>query len=82
MCGGFEMPDHILAGLQMAIDENRQGWAVTNYAAVVGLSRINSDDQIETTLALYYADGQPDYTTEGLLIQGDRLRASVHEEQE
>jgi hypothetical protein len=76
------MTDHIMTGLQAGIDENNQGWSVVNYAAVVGLSRINSDDQIETTLALYYADGQPDYTTEGLLIQGDRLRASVHEEQE
>jgi len=76
------MTDHILAGLQAGVDDANSGWSVVNYAAVVGLARLNSEDQIETTIALYYADGQPDYTTEGLLIQGDRLRASVHEEWE
>lgn len=76
------MSEHILNGLQKAVDGDGPGWAVMHYAAVVGLSRINSEGQIETTVGLYYADGQADYTTEGLLIQGDRLRASVHEEQE
>lgn len=76
------MTDHILTGLQTAIDETGSAWSVVNYAAVVGLARLNAEGQIETTVALYYADGQPDYTTEGLLIQGDRLRAAVHEEWE
>jgi hypothetical protein len=78
------MAEPILAGLQTAIDRdvNGAGWTVAHYAAVVGLQRLTADGQIETTIALYYADGQADYTTEGLLVQGDRLRAQVYEERD
>ena len=78
------MSDHILHGLQEAVNDDAagMGWTIANYAAVVGLQRINAEGQIETTVGLYYQDGQPDYTTEGLLIQGDRLRAQVYEDRE
>lgn len=63
--------DPILAGLQAGIDRDRpDGWSVTNYVAVVGLSRINDDGQVENSAGVYYADGQPDYTTRGLLDKG------------
>jgi hypothetical protein len=62
--------DPILNGLQAGIDRDRAGWNVTNYVCVVGISRINDEGQIETSAGVYYADGQPDYTTKGLLNKG------------
>jgi hypothetical protein len=67
------MSDEILNGIQETVNRDQPGWAVSHYAVVVGLEHITADG-IETGVGLYMPDGQPDYVTEGLLAQGERLR--------
>lgn len=74
--------DAITAALQDAIDHNAAGWRVSHYVAVVGLDRINSDGQVETSAAIYHPDGQADYITNGLLLKADHLLAECDDEED
>jgi hypothetical protein len=67
--------DPILAGLQDAIDKDDDGtWRVSYYAAIVFYERLDADGELIHGLSLYSKDGQPDFITEALIAQGDRLR--------
>jgi hypothetical protein len=73
------MSDPITDGLQKAVDIQRPGYTVTNFAAIVGMQTVDENGRVKTVVTLYHPIDQPDYTTEGLLYRGDRLLNETEE---
>jgi hypothetical protein len=65
------MTDHLLRGIQSAINIDQPGFTVAHHAVIVGLQRLDDASGIQSGVGT--PDGQPDDSAEGLLIQGDRL---------
>ena len=77
--------DPILAAIQQSLDTGGDGWcgwSVAHYVVVIGLARVTADGEVETDECLRSPDGQPSYTTEGLLIHGERMWDQIESESE
>lgn len=71
------MTDHNMRRIQSAINIDQPGCTVAGYAVISGLQRLDEAHGIESAVEFYTPDGQPDYTTKGAPIQGDRLRTTA-----
>lgn len=73
--------DPIKDEIQKYLDEHeRDGWTVTQYVIAMGLSRIDSDGNIES-IAWYHApQGQADWQTQGLLHSAVELSEAAEAE--
>jgi hypothetical protein len=60
--------DIIELALQHAVDQALgSDWLVTHYAAVVGFQRCDENGVVHNEARLFIPEGQPPYTTAGLL---------------
>lgn len=62
--------DPIRIELQRLLDLEKEGWSVAHYATMVGIDRVSDDGTVETATFVHAPDGQADYMTGGLLIDG------------
>lgn len=66
---------------RILLDAAGDGWSATQFVIAMGLERINSDGQLETTAWHWAPPGQPDWQTSGLLDHAlESLRHSDVEE--
>lgn len=64
----------LLEDIQKALNAQDPGWHVNHYVCIVGAERVNSEGELESLNALFIADGQAPYITNGLLCAIDELR--------
>lgn len=73
MNGNAAMPDYIREAIQRFLNEEGDGWNLTQYVIAMGLERILPDGSVES-IGWYTAPSeQPDWQTGGLLEQAIEL---------
>jgi hypothetical protein len=72
--------DPVRAALQQILDACGDGWTVADYCVVMGLERVNSDGEIETTPWWTAPTQQATWITDGLIIALDRMHAAAVEQ--
>jgi len=60
--------------IQRLLNDDAEGWVVSEFVLALGLQRINSDQQIESTPWVWAPKDQPDWITDGLLLAASELR--------
>ena len=60
--------------IQRLLNDEGEGWVVGEFVLALGLQRINSDGQIESTPWVWAPADQPDWITDGLLRAASELR--------
>lgn len=57
----------IVAAVQAMLDDEKEGWQVSQYVLSLGLVRMNSDGAMESVAYVWSPAEQPDWATDGLL---------------
>ena len=65
---------NIVAAIQAMLDEEHDGWQVSQYVLALGLARMNSDSQMESIAYVWSPAEQPDWATDGLLQSAVSIR--------
>jgi hypothetical protein len=76
------MGEPIREAIQAFLDTLDGGWTVTNFCIPMGIERVNAGE-FESTVWMYEPPFQPNYTTDGLLMEADRIQnqyATVEED--
>jgi len=60
--------------IQKLLNADNEGWVVNEFVLALGLQRMNSDGQIESTAWVWAPKEQPDWMTDGLLRAAAELR--------
>ena len=69
--------DLIRAALQNLLNAEGDCWLLDDFVLVLGLQRINSDGQVESTAWVWSPMEQADYKTDGLLSAALELRCDT-----
>lgn len=56
-----------MAAIQAMLDDENEGWQVSQFVLALGLARMNSDGQMESVAYIWSPPEQPDWCTDGLL---------------
>ena len=64
----------IRAALQAMLDQYGDGWQVAQFVVCLGLEKVNTDGELESTPWVYAPPGQPDWQTDGLLEAAAEMR--------
>jgi hypothetical protein len=67
------MSEPIREAIQAFLDTIGDGWTVTNFCIPMGIERVNAGE-FESTVWMYEPPFQPNYTTDGLLLEADRIQ--------
>lgn len=70
------MSDQIREAIQKVLNQEGDGWTVTQYVVAMGLEKLNPDGEIEATAWYYAPDNQASWQTCGLLDQAIALHES------
>lgn len=71
--------DQIQQSIQKLLDEEGDGWTLTQYVVCMGLARMTNDG-VESVAWYYAPDEQPDWQTKGLLEQATILHDNADDE--
>ena len=64
----------IRAAIQAVLDSYGDGWQVAQYVACLGLERVNSDGELESSPWILAPPQQPEWMTDGLLEAALEMR--------
>lgn len=65
--------DPIRAAIQKILDDCGDGWTLADYVVVMGLERIDSDQELESTSWWLAGKGQASWKTAGLIVELDQM---------
>ena len=67
----IDHPGSIAAVIQAMLDEDGEGWHLSQYVLCLGLEQVDADGRLHSVAYVWSPPDQPDWSTDGL------LRASV-----
>ena len=67
----------IREAIQAMLDAHGDGWQVAQLVVSMGLERVNSDGELESSPWIWAPPQQPDWMTDGLLEASMEMRHSV-----
>jgi hypothetical protein len=70
------MSDPVREAIQTILDACGDGWTLDSYCVVMGLERVNSAGEIETTPWWTAPSSQAEWVTDGLIIALDRMHGA------
>lgn len=72
--------DPLREAIQKFLDENGDGWTLTQYVVAMGLEKINIDGSVEAIGWYHAPEHQADWQTSGLLEQATELHKNAETE--
>jgi hypothetical protein len=66
--------DRLRNAIQKLLNAEGDGWVLDQFVLALGLQRVNSDGEIESTAWVWAPAEQPDWQTDGLLQAASELR--------
>lgn len=64
----------IRAAIQAVLDSFGDGWQCAQYVVCLGLERVNSDGELESSPWIWAPPQQPEWQTDGLLVAAAKMR--------
>jgi len=66
--------DRLRNAIQKLLNAEGDGWVLDQFVLALGLQRVNSDGDVESTAWVWAPAEQPDWQTDGLLQAASELR--------
>ena len=66
--------DRLRNAIQKLLNAEGEGWVLDQFVIAMGLQRVTSDNQVESTAWVWAPAEQPDWITDGLLRTAAELR--------
>jgi len=66
--------DRLRAAIQRLLNDEGDNWVLGQFVLALGLEKMNSEGQVESTAWVWAPADQPDWITDGLLRTATELR--------
>jgi len=66
--------DRLRNAIQRLLNSEGEGWVLDQFVIAMGLQRVTSDNEVESTAWVWAPAEQPDWITDGLLRTAAELR--------
>ena len=66
--------DRLRNAIQKLLNQEGDGWVLNEFVIALGLQKMNSEGEIESTAWVWAPADQPDWITDGLLRAASELR--------
>ena len=66
--------DRLRSAIQKLLNAEGDGWLLDQFVLALGLQRVNSDGEVESTAWVWAPAEQPDWQTDGLIQAASELR--------
>ena len=66
--------DRLRNAIQKLLNQEGDGWVLNEFVIALGLQKINSEGEVESTAWVWAPADQPDWITDGLLRAASELR--------
>jgi hypothetical protein len=66
--------DRLRNAIQKLLNAEGDGWLLDQFVLALGLQRVNSDGEVESTAWVWAPAEQPDWQTDGLIQAASELR--------
>lgn len=72
-----ELAAAIRRAVQAVLDADGDGYHVAQFVVCMGIERVTSDGELESAPWLWVPPGQPEWMTDGLLINAIDIRSEI-----
>jgi hypothetical protein len=66
--------DRLRNAIQKLLNQEGDGWVLNEFVLALGLQKMNSEGEVESTAWVWAPADQPDWITDGLLRAASELR--------
>jgi len=66
--------DRLRNAIQKLLNQEGDGWVLNEFVIALGLQKLNSEGEVESTAGVWAPADQPDWITDGLLRAASELR--------
>jgi hypothetical protein len=66
--------DRLRNAIQKLLNQEGDGWVLNEFVIALGLQKMNSEGEVESTAWVWAPADQPDWITDGLLRAASELR--------